>query len=157
MKLLNWLKKWNLESLKINAHFLGLEFNLKDADKIASSEMYTELITRISTQFLRPEEGDEEAALKSLYSLFETTRQIIRKNGPGCIEFAKVAVVILNQVLRPFTAKWHKRFLLNKKLSVMERKQFRDELEQIQKNIRNYTGMLSDFAGVENLLELEYN
>jgi hypothetical protein len=155
MNLLEWLRKWNLESLKINAHFLEAEFTLKEADRIASWELYTELLTRIGTQFLRPGDGNEEGALKSLYSLFDITRQIIKKNGPGCMEFTKVALVILNQVLRPFTAKWHGRFSNGATINATERQQFRDELEAIQKKIRSYTGMLSDFAGVENLLELE--
>lgn len=155
MKLIDWLRKWNLESLKINSYFLNVEFSLKDADRLAAWEMYTELITRVTTQYLKPDEGDEEATLKSVYTLFDTTRQIIKRNGPGCIEFTKVAVVILNQVLRPFTAKWHKRFLSEEKLTAAERQSFRQELEGVQEHIRNYTGLLSEFAGVENLLELE--
>lgn len=154
MKLIDYLTKWNLESLRINTHFLNLEFKLKDADKKAAWEMYVELITRISTQELHEGEGDDKTALSSLYSLFGTTREIIKNNGPECIEFAKVAVVILNQVLRPFTSKWHQKFS-NGSYSATDSPVFRKELQDVQAKIHNYTGLLSDFAGVENLLDLE--
>ena len=47
-------------------------------------------------------------ALDSVYSLFPTTRTIIRTHGRDAMEFTKIAVVVLNQIVRPFTAKWHR-------------------------------------------------
>jgi hypothetical protein len=54
-------------------------------------------------------------ALSSLYSLFETTRKILREYGPSIarpkggntLSFGYLAIAILNGVLRPILAKWH--------------------------------------------------
>ena len=45
----------------------------------AAWEMYIELVTRISVAELKPGEGLLREALSSLYSLFKTTREILRK------------------------------------------------------------------------------
>jgi hypothetical protein len=41
------------------------------------------------------------------YDLFALTRDTIKRNGRYCINFTRVAVVVLNQKVRPFTARWH--------------------------------------------------
>ena len=73
--------------------------------------MYVEMNSRIITQPLHPKHGDEKTALKSIYSLFKTTRGILKKSGPGCVELSEVAFAVLNQKVRPFTAKWHRKEL----------------------------------------------
>jgi len=45
--------------------------------------MYVELVTRISVAELRHGEGLLHEALSSLYSLFDTTREILREYGPS--------------------------------------------------------------------------
>ncbi len=108
MKWEKWLENWDMTSLKIKTPFLDMEWNPQDEDKTAAWELYIELLTRVSTQALPDTHGDEKTALDSIYSLFPLTRKIIKRNGRHCIEFAKIAVVVLNQVIRPFTAEWHK-------------------------------------------------
>lgn len=44
-------------------------------------DLYVELITRVATQRLEPDEGDEPAAIKSIYELFPLTRETIKRNG----------------------------------------------------------------------------
>lgn len=155
MKIKEWFNKWNFDSLKINAEFLELELSFTDTDKIASWEMYVELLTRITTQELNDKSGDEQTALNSIFSLFATTRDILKSNGRTCVQFTKIAIIILNQVIRPFTAKWHKKSLKNAFNDPKECKKFRKELKELQINLNNYTGMLSEIAGVENLTDLE--
>jgi len=106
MKWKKWLENWDMTSLKIKAGFLEMEWNPSEPDKNAAWELYIELLTRITTQKLDITYGDEDTALASVFSLFGTTRQIIKNNGRECIEFTKIAVIILNQKIRPFTAKW---------------------------------------------------
>jgi len=155
MKWRNWLENWEMSSLKINTPFLEMEFNPRDEDKSAAWELYIELLTRITTQLLDDAHGDEKTALESVYSLFPITRQVIKGNGRGCIEFTKIAVVVLNQVIRPFTAKWHK-LATEKVFANPEKcKEFRKELAQLQIQLRTYTKMLADMAGVEDLTELQ--
>lgn len=72
--------------------------------------------------------GDEETALKSIHSLFPTTRDIIKQHGRKSLTFTKLAIVVLNQIIRPFTA--------------------------LQADLRRYTGMLGEMAGVEEDLML---
>lgn len=155
MKLINWLEKWNMSSLKISAGFLDMELQFRDEDKVAAWELYVELLTRITTQPLADHEGDEETALKSLYAIFGLTREIIRRNGRGCIEFTKIAIVVLNQVIRPFTAKWHRLSLEGAFKDPARCREFREELGELQEKLRDYTGLLADLAGVEDLTKLE--
>lgn len=155
MKLREWLDEWSMSSLKINVHFLELEWQPNDHDRDAAWELYIEMLTRVATQHLEPEHGDEAAALESIYALFDLTRGVIKKQGRHCIEFTKIAVVVLNQVIRPFTAKWH-RFAINRGFEDEENcKVFREELAALQGNLRVYSKMLADMAGVEDLTTLE--
>lgn len=155
MKLREWLEKWSMESLKIKTPFLDMEWNPKDKDKDAAWELYIELLTRITTQPLALEEGDEKTALESVHKIFGLTRETIKHHGRDCIEFTKIAVVVLNQIIRPFTAKWHRLAL---KDAFSDREQcltFRRGLSELQDKLRNYTKMLADMAGVEDLTELD--
>ena len=155
MNFSNWLEKWGMESLKITPPFLQMEWTLKDADKNAAWALYIELLTRITTQPLPIEHGDEKAALDSVYSLFATTRDVIREYGPECINFTKIAIVVLNQVVRPFTAKWHRKSLAGDLEDETGRTVFREELAVLQEELRKYSRMLADIADVEDLTDLE--
>ena len=62
---------------------------------------------------------------------------------------------MLNQVIRPFTAKWHKVSIENGFEDQEQCQVFRQELENLQSKLRIYTKMLADMAGVEDLTELE--
>ncbi len=150
-----WLKRWKMTSLKINLKYLELNFEPKEADKNAAWELYIELLTRITTQPLPSEHGDEKAALESVHKLFELTRKTIKEYKKDCIEFTKIAVVVLNQIVRPFTAKWHKLSLNGAFSDIEQCKVFRKDLEEIQIELRQYTKMLADMAGVEDLTDLE--
>lgn len=156
MKWQKWLENWDMTSLKISLPFMEMEWNPQDEDKTAAWEMYIELLTRINTQPLNSEDGDEKTALDSVHSLFAITREIIKRNGRHCKEFTKIAVVVLNQIIRPFTAKWHKKSLENAFTNSTECKQFRNELTDLQKILTIYTQMLGQMAGVEDdLTKLE--
>ena len=155
MKWKEWLENWSMTSLKIKTPFLDMDWNPKDADKDAAWELYTELLTRITTQELKIQHGDEHTALESVFKIFGLTREIIKHHGRDCIEFTKIAVVVLNQIIRPFTAKWHRLSVSKAFDNEKQCENFRDELSQLQKELRIYTKMLSDMAGVEDLTELE--
>ncbi len=86
-----------------------------DTERLAAWELYVELLTRISVAPLAQDHGLLREALTSLYSLFGTTRQILRTHGPDIAEpkrdgeysFGFLAVVMLNFSLRPLLAQWH--------------------------------------------------
>lgn len=156
MKWKEWLENWSMTSLKISTLFLEMDWEPKDADKDAAWELYVELLTRITTQPLVQGQGDEATALESIHSLFSTTREVIKRHGRLCSEFAKIAIVILNQKIRPFTAKWHKGLVAGDFQELSKCNEFREELEVLQSVLVAYTQMLGQMAGVEeDLTKLE--
>jgi len=66
----------------------------------------------------------------------------------------RIAVVVLNQKVRPLTAKWHP-IRVEGKLSDSDKTQLRAELHRLQMDLRNYTRLLADLADVEDLTDLE--
>ncbi len=88
-------------------------------ERKAAWELYVELVTRIAIVELKPDEGLLREALKSLYTLFNTTRDILKTYGPsvakqrgeGKLSFGTIAVEVLNGVLRPVLAYWHPKLL----------------------------------------------
>jgi hypothetical protein len=97
MKRRDFLQKWGLSGLKINLGFLEGEFAPQHPDRAAAWELYVELLTRVTTQYLAPEDGDEKTALDSVHAIFPLTREILRRQGSGCGEFAKLAIPVLNR------------------------------------------------------------
>ncbi len=141
--------------IKLNLGFLTTEWSPNDQDKQCAWELYVELLTRITTQSLDPADGDEKTALDSVYSLFPTTREILKSNGRHCKEFTRLSVVVLNQIVRPFTAKWHK-LSLEKAFEKPEQCQlFRQELAELQVLLQRYTQLLANMAGVEDLTRID--
>lgn len=148
-------KKFQLEKVKINAAIVQADISFVADDKDAAWELYVEMLTRIVTQPLPSGDGDDKTALDSIYSLFPTTREILRRRRRKTINFSKVAIPILNQIVRPFTAKWHRESLSAAFEDVRKRTEFRKELRALQTDLRKYNRMLADIAGVEDLTDLE--
>lgn len=155
MNLGELFKKFHLENVSLNLQAVQLEMSFQEADKDAAWDLYVEMLTRIVTQPLLSKSGDEKAALESVYSLVPATRDILRHHGRASIRFSKVAVPVLNQIVRPFTAKWHKESLTAAFDHKKKRMKFRKELEVLQGRLRNYNRMLAEIAGVEDLTDLE--
>ena len=156
MKFAELFRKWGLTNVRLHFKLADMEFNMVDDDQTAAWEMYVELITRITTQPLDYETGDEEAALASIYSLFDITRNILKTKGRQAPSFTKVSIIILNQIIRPFTAKWHKKKLEGAFSDWGECDQFRKELKTLQADLRGYAGLLAEMAMVEDLTEIVF-
>ena len=144
--------------LSFTEQFLKTMWNLKksptDNNRKAAWHLYVEMETRIITQPLPPGHGDEKNALKSVYSLFPITREILREQGPDCVKFAKIAIEILNQKVRWFTAKWHPQKKAGAFRDPVKCTEFRDDLEKVQEVLRTYTCVLAVMAGVEDITSL---
>ena len=154
MKIEKLFDDWGLSGLKLNLGFLQTEWEPQVKDSEAAWELYVELLTRIATQPLPEDAGMEQSALSSVYSLFAITREVLREYGKDSIGFAKIAIVILNQVVRPFTARWHK---LSEEGAFENGDQcalFRTELKELQVKLNGYMGMLAKIAGVEEISSL---
>lgn len=155
-KLGDLYRRFRLEKVKLGPRWASAEISFDaPADKDAAWDLYVEMLTRIVTQSLPSDAGDEKTALDSVYSLFPITREILHQRGRNAIQFSKVAIPVLNQIVRPFTAKWHKESLSGAFLDPRKRQEFRKELAVLQEDLRNYNRMLADIAGVEDLTSLE--
>jgi hypothetical protein len=155
MKRRDFLEQWGISGLKLSLPFIDAEFSPRDPDRAAAWELYVELLTRITTQPLPVEHGDEKAAIDSVHALFPLTRDILKRHGSGAGEFAKLAIPVLNQIVRPFTAKWHRATLAGAFQDAARRAEFRAELTTLQATLRNYTRALASLAEVEDLTTLE--
>ena len=155
MNLKTLFQNFHLESIRLTPTGGSVEISFKQDDKDAAWELYIEMLTRIVTQPLPAESGDERTALDSVYALFGITREILRRRGRGTIEFSKVAIPVLNQVVRPFTAKWHRESLAGAFSDDGKCADFREELEDLQEELRNYNRILAEIADVEDLTDLE--
>ena len=103
-----------LKKVTIKIPWVGeLEFEDDPTQRMAAWSLYVELVTRIAVEPLGADEGILREALNSLYSLFSTTREILKTAGPevGCREntVGGIAIIILNKGIRPFLAYWHPR------------------------------------------------
>lgn len=127
---------------------------LTDRNKDAAWAMYVEMLTRVTTQPLPAEYGDERTALSNVYSLFSTTRDILREYGRESPEFSKLAVVILNQKIRPFTTKWHRPSLERIFEDATACDEFRKDLAACQVILRGYMQALAHLAGVEDITDI---
>ena len=155
MDLKGLFSRFHLEKIQIGPRWAKAEINFENDDRDAAWELYVEMLTRIVTQPLPSEAGDEQTALDSVYSLFKTTREILRRRGRNTIQFSVVAIPVLNQVVRPFTAKWHRESSSCAFEDTGKCEEFRKELATLQKKLRNYNRMLAEIARVEDLTDLE--
>ena len=155
MNLGDLFKNFHLQKVRLNFKAVQLEIAFQEEDRNAAWELYVEMLTRIVTQPLPYNVGDDKTALDSVYSLFPITREILRRRGRSTVKFSMVAIPVLNQIVRPFTAKWHRESLTGAFDDDDKCREFRRELVTLQEELRNYNRMLADIAGVEDLTDLE--
>lgn len=115
-----------------------------------SHTLWVELSTRITTRRLHFRSGDEETAVASVHSLFKLTRELMTAN-PSDELFLKIAGKMLNETIRPYTARWHGWLTPDTKrkdsdgLPAMKfrdpqvRREFRGELQELQPYLRGYS------------------
>lgn len=127
--------------------------------------LYVELVTRISIQPLTSGQGLLREALNSLYALFQEARKILREGGSRIATHSEeplgfLGIQLLNQGIRPFTAKWHPLLLAYEKtrpeeISAYEHEQLwvqaaemRGELAHLQANLGIYAEDLARIIGI---------
>ena len=133
-------------------------------ERDAAWELYVELVTRVAVQSLDPQGGLVREAMNSLYSLFGSTREILRKAGPKVgashDSVGGIAITVLNNGLRPFLSKWHPVLLEweEKKADGVSPQAHekawnqevivRDELDSLRQGLERYANALARIAGV---------
>jgi hypothetical protein len=141
------------------------EWEADSTERRAAWSLYVELVTRIAVQPLELEQGLIREALTSLYSLFPTTREILKQAGPDVgaahASVGGIAIAVLNNGLRPFLARWHPLLQAweakrptdlspkEHELNWSEEPKFRAELEQLRRDLEQYADALAKVAGVE--------
>src|SRR4051812_29324595 len=114
-------------------------------DQAAAHQFLSELRTRISTQPLPYQHGVESRALESLWEVFGQAREAMKKN-PGCAKFAAGTTDMLNTVLRPLTAKWHRAHSEGRLKSRDGANEFREDLAAVQAQLRRFAVELHEMA-----------
>jgi hypothetical protein len=147
------------------------EWEPNQVERSAAWELYVELITRISAVPLDVQEGMLSEAVGSLYSIFGSTRDLLRRYGPdiaqpkreGQLNFAQLAIMILNSGIRPVLNKWHPALVDwdaqrgDAAPSAHERAwpragELRADLEVTRQALIEYTDALARACGVPNLV-----
>jgi hypothetical protein len=142
-----------------------VELESDEAMRRAAWALYVELTTRITTQTLEIDQGLLREALNSLYSLFASTREILRESGPdvgtSLESVGGVALTVLNVGLRPFLTKWHPALSAweaqrptdvgpkEHEKNWSEEPQLRNELKLLRENLEEYVHALAEVIGVK--------
>ncbi|HRI14333.1 MAG TPA: hypothetical protein PLX89_15170 [Verrucomicrobiota bacterium] len=100
-------------------------------------KLWVELETRILSQQLHYRSGDEETAAKSVSSLFDTVRKLL-VDHPQAIAFEALSKTMLNQVIRPYTARWHGWITQGRFNEERTRRTFRAELQELQNRLEPF-------------------
>jgi hypothetical protein len=156
-----------LKKVSVNLPFGigGAEWEADSTERRAAWSLYVELVTRIAVHPIESDEGLLREALNSLYSLFATTRQILREAGPDVgasrESVGGIAIAVLNNGLRPFLSKWHpllqtweaqRPTQLNPKeheQNWSQEPKLRRELESLRQKLDQYANTLATIAGVK--------
>jgi hypothetical protein len=154
-----------LTKVKIKIPWVGeAEWTADPKERRAAWSLYVELVTRVAVQVLPQDQGSLREALSSLYSLFNSTREILKEAGPdigaSTASVGGIAIAVLNRGIRPFLSQWHPALLdweSQKEKGVSpgdhERKwskyaQLRSELDKLRLNLNSYAEGLATIAGV---------
>ena len=142
-----------------------------DVERLAAWELYVELITRVAVVPLPDGHGLLSEALASHYSLFATTREILRRHGPAVAEpkrdeqpnFGYLAVAMLNFGLRPVLARWHPTLQAwehgraESQSAYADEQQWpyaselRVELDAVRESLRAFAAVMAQACGVPDL------
>ena len=141
------LSNFQLEKVRLGPAWANVEISFDQSDQDAAWELYVEMLLRVVTQPLPSEGGDESTALKSIYTLFPVTREILRRRGRSAISFSKVAIPIMKPSSSSFYHEVASSILDRSSRRPGERAEFRKDLEGIQSDLRNYNRLLAQIAG----------
>ena len=163
----------NLVNVKLDVRIPGIggiegTWEPDESEIRAAWELYVEMVTRTPLGSVSRDGGSARETLTSIYSLFDTTRNILKRYGPSVarprkgqqLSFGYLAVSMLNLTLRPFLTEWHL------KLSGWERGStssplaewpdhcnFLRALNETRERLRQYASLFAHVAGVPELLE----
>ena len=134
----------------------------QDFDTIPAQALWVQLATRITTQSLHYRSGEEETAATSVAGLFGKVRELLEEY-PDAAEFRVLSMRLLNDTLRPYTARWHGWMTADEVCRDADgkpvlrfrdeqvRRQFRQELRELQVDLRKVRGKLAELACIDDI------
>jgi|NGEPerStandDraft_6_1074524.scaffolds.fasta_scaffold17133_4 hypothetical protein len=135
----------------------GVQVDVSRAEASAAWQLYVEFATRVAAHPLAPRAGFVREALTSVYSLFDTTRQVLREAGPEVDErldsLGPVAIRTLNDGLHPFLEGWHTELRCahangaDEELGSDRSSVFEDELRRLRDGLGLSVNALARIAG----------
>lgn len=156
-----------LTEITVSVPQLGkLKFAVTAESQQVAWRLFVELATRVSTQQLPPGGARIRSALTSLHSLLAFIRDLLKENPPSRRTGAEptveqLAIVMLNNELRPFLTHWHHSLVeWQKQNPTLDEEQWplneqcRAELLRVQGNLREYVLTFGELAAVPNAQEI---
>ncbi|MFK8906208.1 TIR protein [Streptomyces sp. YS-3] len=144
----------------------SMPMTVSEAERMAAFDLQVELVSRIGVQRLPADSGSLREALTSLNSLFPFTRDTLRRYSVGlepgtAPNVQSAADRLLNEVLRPFTTRWHPLLMAWEArrpphLSPLDHERtwdhadaFRTDLNGLREPLRAVTASLAEISGAE--------
>lgn len=157
------LDEWRLVKVSLGT----LEFTATASQRRVAWRLFMEITSRIATQEMDDEHGDDGLALKSLYELFQFTRKTLTEMDPTPVAIDATdprpetletyALEMLNLDLRPFLSRWHPSWdKFAKSNNPPDSQQwpahaaFRADLRAVQRKVRQRAIGLGTLAGANN-------
>jgi hypothetical protein len=132
-----------------------------DDERRAAWELYVELATRIATVPLDRDKGLAREALTSLYTLFDSTRAILRRYGPGIAQpkidggasFGTLAVTVLLSTWHPMLQDWEEQRPADVTRVAWEQQwerisELRTAVDDVRATVEQYAALLAEVAEV---------
>jgi len=131
-------------------------------DAAPAYALWVQFATRITTQKLHFRSGDDESVAKSVFALFSKVRELMEAH-PEAGEFRKLGIRLLNELLRPYAARWHGWMTgdasgkdPSETASIrfrdpQVRRAFRQELLQLREELLKVQAELALMAGIHNV------
>ncbi|GAA2451279.1 TIR domain-containing protein [Streptomyces mauvecolor] len=144
----------------------GITMRVREAERMAAFDLQVELVSRIGVQELPAGSGSLREALTSLSTLFQFTRDMLRRYSIGlepgeAHTVQSVADHLLNEILRPFTTRWHPLLMAweahcPSDISQLDHERswecadaFRSDLNALQEPLRAVAASLAEISGAE--------
>jgi hypothetical protein len=154
----------NLTELTVSIpNLTDLTFAVTPSNEGVAWRLFVESSTRVATQPLDQGSGVIRETLGSLYSLFQSVREILLEAGPTATPGTEktvehLALAMLNGQLRPFLSRWHPRLTAWEQANPdtpesqwPDNEACRAELEVMRTGLLHYVRGLGELAGVGNI------
>lgn len=115
--------------------------------KQIAHRLWVELHNRITSQSLHNRSGDEETAAESVASLFKTTRDLLKQaDAEETKELTILLDVMLNEVTRPYSARWRGWIQRGVLSDPIVSRHFRIELECLREKLEDFVEALRYYS-----------